>query len=317
MSPHELALARSRTYRLFGRLFLRGIDGETRPSLPAVPELAQPAAGVDEDEAAADHYQLTAVSVFPYESIFLDPSGLLGGEVSERVASIYAQNSFEPPADADHIGSELAFLSHLCGAEAQAWSHGEDSAASLWHSRQQAFLAAHLLTWLPPLAAAVDLAGSAFYGRLANLTLDLAGDHLTVETANRHPLALPAAPPLAGEESGLRDIARYLATPPYSGLFLSRSAISDIARAHSLPRGFGDRAQLLTNLLRTAGQYDLASAITADLSALWTSWAGIYTSQQDAHPDLTPWILPWLERVEQTAASLLGITAVLENTPST
>ncbi|MFN2106681.1 MAG: molecular chaperone [Candidatus Promineifilaceae bacterium] len=309
MTPHELALARSRTYRLFGLLFLRGIDEQTRPTLPAVPELAQLAAGLEENEAAAEHYQLTAVSVFPYESIFLDPSGLLGGDVSERVSAIYAQNGFEPPADADHIGSELTFLSHLCAAEAQAWSHGENSAASLWHSRQQAFLAAHLLTWLPPLAAAVDLAGSAFYGRLANLTLELAADHLNMEAAHRHPLALPAAPVLAGEDSGLKDIARYLVTPPYSGLFLSRSAISDIARAHSLPRGFGDRAQLLTNLLRTAGQYDLAAAVTADLSALWTTWADIYRTQQNAHPDLTPWILPWQERVEQTAVSLLGITA--------
>ncbi|MFN2252731.1 MAG: molecular chaperone TorD family protein, partial [Candidatus Promineifilaceae bacterium] len=107
MTPHELALARSRTYRLFGLLFLRGIDEQTRPTLPAVPELAQLAAGLEENEAAAEHYQLTAVSVFPYESIFLDPSGLLGGDVSERVSAIYAQNGFEPPADADHIGSEL------------------------------------------------------------------------------------------------------------------------------------------------------------------------------------------------------------------
>jgi TorA maturation chaperone TorD len=315
MTPHELALARSRTYRLFGRLFLRGIDDETRPSLPGVPELARIAAGLEADDAAADHYQMTAVSVFPYESIFLDPTGLLGGDVSERVAAIYAQNGFEPPADADHAGSELSFLAWICAAEAEAWSEGRDSAAALWQSRQQAFLAAHLLNWLPPLAAAIDQSDSPFFRRLANLTLELAADHLHVEPANAARLALPDAPPLAGETSGLKDIARYLVTPPYCGLFLSRSAISDIARAHSLPRGFGDRAQLLTNLLRTAGQYDQAAAVTAYLTALWAAWSHLYGKQREAHPDLAPWIQPWQERVETTAHSLRGITAVLEEAP--
>lgn len=311
MNPLELAQARQRAYHLFGSLFLGGITADLLPILRAAPDLAQAAGDFDADEAAAEHYHLTAVSVFPYESIFRDPSGLLGGEVSERIAALYRRSGFDVLSDADHVGHELTFMAYLCAAEADAWAGGDDRAAALWQSREQAFLAAHLLAWLAPLVAAVEQSTSTFYARLAQHTLDLAADHLTGWPADP-PLVAPFdSTALAGEETGLKEIARKILTPPYSGIFLSRDAISALARRHKLPRGFGDRTQLLTNLLRTAGQYDMATAVLADLVALCSSWSDCYAAQLEVHPTLRPWIQPWQERVERTAASLNTLAAQL------
>jgi len=314
MTPYELALARRRTYHLFGRLFLEGITADLLPQLNAVPELAELAAQIDLEQAAAGHYHLTAVSVFPYESIFLDPSGLLGGPVSDSILDIYRQNGFDVLSDADHIGHELHFMAHLCAAEAAALAAGDSDAAVLWRSRLQSFLATHLLAWLAPLVVAIEQAATPVYGRLADLTLDLAADHLLQTHAAPPPIPLPDVPRLATEESSLKEISRHLTTPPYCGLFLSRDAISALARRHNLPRGFGDRAQMLTNLLRTAGQYDAAAAVIEDLSTLCANWLDCYQQQQTAFPHLSPWLHPWQDRVAQTAASLREITALLHQT---
>jgi TorA maturation chaperone TorD len=312
MDTYELATARRRAYYLFGRLFLDGIRVDLAALLNTVPELASAADLGDPDQVAADHYQLTAVSVFPYESIFLDPSGLLGGPICDRLSAIYGQNGYEVLSDSDHIGHELLFLSHLCAAETAALVEGDESAVSLWRSRQQAFLVTHLLRWLAPLVIAVEQSGSLFYGRLANLTLELAADHLAAKSEFAAGFTLPAPPQLGGSESSLKEIARFLVTPPYSGLFLSRDAISALARKQELPRGFGDRAQILTTLLRTAGQYDAAGAVFQDLAAICSDWAERYGEQLDRFPNLAPWIRPWQERVEQTAESLRAITAALQ-----
>ncbi len=313
MTPAELALARQRTYDLFGRLFLDGISPDQLPQLDEVPELAALASLRDPDQAAADHFQLISVTLFPYESIFRDPSGLLGGPLSEAISAVYQQNGCDILSDADHIGHELRFMARLCAAEASAHAEGEPQAAASWHSRQRSFLSAHILTWLPPLVTAIEASGDLFYSSLANLTLDLCADHLDTAVPPGAPFNLPAAPDLAGEESGLKEIARALTTPPYSGLFLSRDAISALARRHDLPRGFGDRAQLLTNLLRTAGQYNHAAAIISDLSATCRSWSDSYQAQADRYPALLPWIRPWRERAAQTAAALAAMIPALTN----
>ena len=314
MTPYELATARRRTYHLFGRLFLEGVTAELLPQLEAIPELAQAARPFDPDEAAVEHYKLTAVDVFPYESIFIDPSGLLGGDLTDQTAVLYGKSGYEVPSDNDHLGHELGFMAHLCSAEAVAITQTEVGPPALWRSRQQTFLVSHLLRWLPPLTIAVERSGSLFYGRLANLTLALCVDHLAGSPTAQSMDFLPHPPPMAAPESSLKDIAAWLTTPPYSGLFLSREVISNIARGHHIPRGFGDRAQLLTNLLRTAGQYDAARAIIDDLSLICQEWARRYEEQQNDLPQLSPWLQPWREHVLHTAESLDMLTVLLDNT---
>jgi TorA maturation chaperone TorD len=311
MLPLELAIARRRAYYLFGRLFFEGVTPELLPQLDTVPELAEAAQPYDSEQAAAEHYQLTAVDVFPYESIFLDPSGLLGGPVSDQTAESYNNSGYEVLSDYDHLGHELGFLAHLCGMEGAALSRDNTEMAILWSGRQQSLLAVHLLRWLSPLVVAVQQAGSLFYGRLAGLTLELCVDHVFAgETAVID--LLPEPPQIGGEDSSLKDIAHVLITPPYSGLFLSRDAISALARRHELPRGFGDRAQMLTNLLRSAGQYDAAGAVFQDLAGIFQEGADRYQEQYDRLPKLRPWLQPWQDRIARTAESLQSLTAVIE-----
>jgi TorA maturation chaperone TorD len=315
MLPLDLAIARRRAYYLFGRLFLEGVTPELLPQLEAVPELAEAAQPYDSNMAAAEHYQLTAVDVFPYESIFLDPTGLLGGPVSNEIAEAYNRSGYETLSDYDHLGHELGFLAHLCGMEAASIARNSEEAVVLWTSRQQSFLAGHLLRWLSPLVVAVQQSGNLFYGLLTGLILDLCVDNLQGGIPNAS-LTLPQPPQIGGQESSLKDIARVLTTPPYSGLFLSRDAISALARRHELPRGFGDRAQTLTNLLRTAGQYDAAGAVFLDLAGIFQEGAERYEQQHDQLPKLQPWLKPWIDRVTQTAESLESLMAVLEENNS-
>ena len=129
MTPYELALARRRTYELFGELFLAGVTAESLAGLAAIPELAAAARPFNADAAAAEHYRLTAVTVFPYESIFRDPTGLLGGKITDQVTALYRQNGYDLLSDADHLGHELGFMAHLCAAEAGALATGDATAA--------------------------------------------------------------------------------------------------------------------------------------------------------------------------------------------
>ena len=314
MLPHDLATARRRAYYLFSRLFLEGITPELLPRLEAVPELAEAAQPYDPDQAAAAHYQLTAVDVFPYASIFLDPSGLLGGPLSDETAELYNESGYdEALSDYDHLGHKLGFLAYLCGMEAASLAGGDVEVALLWTSRQQGFLAGHLLRWLPPLVVAIQQAGSPFYGRLAELTLELCVDHIQKSESTAIP-PLPQPPQIGDQESSLKDIAHVLTTPPYCGLFLSREAISALARRHELPRGFGDREQMLTNLLRAAGQYDAVTAVFHDLAGIYQEGADRYQEQHDLLPKLRPWLQPWQEGVIQTAESLRGLADVIEKT---
>ncbi|HFQ92410.1 MAG TPA: hypothetical protein ENK32_00240, partial [Anaerolineae bacterium] len=95
MKPTEIAQARSRSYQLLSRLFLQGVTPEILSMVQAAPELAAALPDpVDFDELAAVHYQLFGMNVFPYESIFLDDSGLLGGRVTDGVIRSYGRFGF-------------------------------------------------------------------------------------------------------------------------------------------------------------------------------------------------------------------------------
>ena len=127
----ELALARHLTYGLLGQLYLEGITAVTLPTIQNIPTLSETITiPFNTDEAAARHQTLFGFNIFPYESIFLDGSGLLGGVVTDSVLHSYQEAGFTVDANStspDHIGNELALLAHLCGAEADAW---EDNLAS-------------------------------------------------------------------------------------------------------------------------------------------------------------------------------------------
>lgn len=322
MNTLDTALARHRTYALFSRLYLEGVTAVTLPTLHAIPELAESLPEpFNADEAAADHQSLFGFNVFPYESIFLDDSGLLGGAVTDAVLHSYREAGFtvnESSTSPDHIGHELALLAHLCATEADAWQDDLAATARRMRHLQWQFLQRHLLRWIVPFVIAVKEQKRPFYTTLAELTLDLVHDHgQEITPANPSPPENVLPPPpalLDNDKTGLKEIAQYLATPPYSGFFLSRDDVARLARTQNIPRGFGDRGQMLANLLRGAAQFDTLPALLAELGRKIAAWQEACTVVANTMPELAPFAASWQERMTHTREILARIERQVETT---
>jgi putative dimethyl sulfoxide reductase chaperone len=319
LGPQQSALARHRSYSLLSRLFLEGLTEALQLTVAALPPLAAslPAA-FDADEAAADHHELFVLNVYPYEGIFRDEEGLLGGRMAETVTARYHEAGYAPDTAAsgpDHIGYELGFLAFLCGAEADAWRDGVMAAAERVRGLQRDFLAQHLLAWLAPLVVTIGEQGQPFYTALGELALGLADEHATALGGLPEAWALPAAPPLLdAEKTGLKQIAGYLLTPVHSGLYLSRDDISALARAVELPRGFGGRQEMLANLLRAAAQYETVGTLVGELQQIAERWQAAYRAIGDSA--LAPFATAWAERAGETGRLLAEMGARVDEAQS-
>lgn len=309
LTPAQVAQARHHSYHLFSQLYKGGATAVSLATLQAIPTLAAALPSpFDADEAAAIHYRLFEHALHPYESFFLDSSGLLGGPVTEAVTRHYAQIGFSAETDgiaADHIGQELAALAFLCAAEAQAHTR-QDATAVARHRQQQAdFLHQHLLPWLPPLVLATRQQAAGFYTAVADLTLALLADHAADLALPAPTFTLNPVPGwLAHDQASLGDIAQFWVTPVWSGLVLGREDVARLARQLNLPRGFGSRQQMMHNLLRTAGQYDQIPALLQSLAWLLETWAVSYRQQRQQQAALADHTAVWLARLDD-AASLL------------
>jgi TorA maturation chaperone TorD len=315
MDAHEQALARSRAYALLARLFRDGLTADLLPAVAAVPALtdALPRA-FDADEAAADHYQLLHLDVPPCAGLFLDAPPVLGGPAARAAQHHYRQAGLAPetgPESPDHLGRELAFLAFLTGAEADALEDGLPAEAARLQPLQRRFLGSHLLWWLPAVEQALAQ-GPPFYQRLARLTRDLALDHLAAlghapESRPPEP-APPDLPPLLDQPgTGLHEIAAYLTTPAWSGLYLGRTDAARLGRGLDLPRGFGGRTRMLTNLLHAAVTYDRLGPLLDDLLACVETWAAAYHALAAEAPALPAIARHWLDRLARTKALLLRL----------
>jgi len=346
MCDQQVAQARSYAYRLFSRLFLNGLTADLYPYVQAVPELkaALPGAGSDivganpvssapsdagptaplhADQEAAAHYYLLGYNVFPFQSIFLDPQSLLGGPVTDSVLAFYRRVGFGvtfSAESADHAGVELALLAFLCGAEADAWRDGLVQEALRMQHWQRRFLDEHLLRWLLPLVFAIHQQQQPFYSALAELTLELALDHRSALGGSAEQDVVGFLPPvpdlLNNEQAGLREIVDYLLTPVFSGLFLSRDDVTRLARRQRLPRGFGTRGQMLTNLLRTAADYESLDRVLTDLQALLEHWRASYAAYLDLAPPVSTIASHWLERLAVTQGLLERLSLAAQHSQS-
>lgn len=319
MAPAEAALARHHSYALLSRLFLDGLTSDLLSTLRQIVALAALLpSSFDADEAAATHYDLFGLNVFPYEAVFLDssPRGSaiqLGGPVTQRVQQQMKASSYTPQAgdvSPDHIGHEFGLLAHLSGAEVDAWEDARREIALRLRLRQRDFLHDHLLRWLPALAQAIRDQGQPFYTALGDLALELVQDHaLALPISQIEPSAhTDAAPSLKDENTGLRQIARFLSAPSLSGVYLSRDTISAMARDVGVPRGFGGRQQMLENLFRAAVQYDSLDALLHALNDVILRWQHAYRNAFVA--DLHPFVQPWQARTFATRALLKEMSLI-------
>lgn len=309
MQPADASLARSRAYALFSRLYRTGVTPDVLPDVRTLPALHDALGdGFDAEHAAADHYDLFHLNVFPYASLFLDASGQLGGAVTEKARGLLHQAGY--PADtssesADHVGHALGLLAFLSGAEADAWHDDLPAEAERMRRMQRRFFDAYLLWWLPGFTEAVRRQNHPFYTPFSDLALDLVIDHrlaLGPATDPAPAVLLPEPPSLLDDAAtGLREIAAYLAAPAWSGLYLSRADLHRLGRAGRLPRGFGSRARMLANLLRAAATFDGLDRLLNQVTALLQTCRSYYAALTERDvPILEIVAQAWLERLDAT-----------------
>lgn len=336
MRSYEEASAHNHLYELCHKLYLAGVTADTLVIVQAVPEVAATLPTTPSlDELSAAHHELFGFNLFPYESIFLGDEKLLGTAVSDAVRAGYHQWGYQPTEQAgavDHIAEELGLLSYLCAAEMDAFADSRLTIAQRMQSAQRQFLEEHLLRWLVPFIVAVQRHDDAFFAEVATMTLALVAEHyqalksdsksdggnpqndVGASTVNLLDLQLPPAPTLVADpKTSLHDIAAFLTTPAYSGLYLSRYIINQLGRQQRLPRGFGSREQMLTNLLRTAAQYDVVPLLVHALQSEILTWQRAYHSVDSTYPLLSPFIQPWLVQIEQTHTLLADMEQLIIN----
>jgi TorA maturation chaperone TorD len=263
-----------------------------------------------DDDAEAEHYRVLGQELPPYEGVFLHGRALLGGPRTSAVRTAMAEGGFTPDesdAEPDHVGSELAFLAHLCGAEADAWRDGLETAAQRIQTLQRAFLRLHLLRWLPPLVVAIEGVEGGLYAAASRLALGLAVDHLGEPPLDEDLAEVPDI--LSREKTGMRQIGDFLAVPLNTGTLLTPTAIRGIGRAAGVPAGFGKRGMLLENLLQSAIRNGRLSPLLAALDA--------HLVGQAAELESVPGGSPWARRVGE-CRSMVGqlVAAAADDTGS-
>jgi hypothetical protein len=235
--------------------------------LPALaPGLCAPS-----EELWASHHAALA-SAWPWESAWLSETGQLGGEVTDAVRRAYADGGMQLSLkeEPDHVGIELAYLGHLCAAEAEALEDGQDAAPL--QALAATFLQQHLGRWLAPWALSVRDGAAPAWAAVAELALELTESHARSLGAASGAWELAGTLP-APSELGLWGIVRTLTRPACSGWLLTPAALERMGEAASVPTGVIDRAGRLELALRSAGLAGTAPALLAALQRELGSWA--------------------------------------------
>ena len=298
--------ARHHGYVLFGRLLLEGLTPELLPFVQQIPELATAASPFYNDDIAAASYQnIFGFNLFPFQSIFLDDTGLVGGRETRRVQAFFLKIGYEGVTDVgpDHIGQLLLCLAALC----------DDGAKK---GRQQAeLLDQHLLRWLLPFCCALKQQGHDFYTPLADLLLAFVADHardLADELGGQRPFTLPQPPDiLSNKKNGWKEISAFLLTPVATGIYLGRDHIATLARQFKLPRGFGDRQQMLVNLFQSAMVYDGFGDVMSELMRITAEYQSHYAANLSSFPQDAALANQWQTQAAQTGEFLTKLKSLV------
>jgi TorA maturation chaperone TorD len=273
---------------LLGELLLEGdrLGAEQVRDVEGVGELFE---GMDDDDVAAAHHACFNEQVFPYASVYLVDEAQCGGAIAQwaddRWAMLLGEDEERPAPQvtADHLGLQLMLLSRLPDDEARQ------------------LLAGFMRPWLPAFRAALT-GQSGPWPQVIELVADVIDAGADALEAGDVTLLLPEPPALlADDKTGLKDIARYLLRPAWTGVFLSRSDLVALGRASDTPSGFGPRLHLLENLLISSAEYGDVQAFFDHIAALVT--ARLATMRDDTST------APWRERGEATIALLEAMKA--------
>ncbi|MGC8993950.1 MAG: TorD/DmsD family molecular chaperone [Pyrobaculum sp.] len=171
-----LSVSLSPLYRFVSYLLIRELEPEDLPKVRhVVDNLPEPYRGdmlseLDRGDAylrlRVDFTKTLLMYVHPYESVFVDPSGLMCTDVSAEVLRYYAKFGYEPDLRSarvrcgDHLGLELLFAASLM-------EEGRGEAAADFFER-------HLGRWGPLAGFAIyKSAATSFYKSLGMLVAEL------------------------------------------------------------------------------------------------------------------------------------------------
>lgn len=305
--------------RLLGGYWLEEIRPADLPTLAQLPGLAEtlPGAGPAAlTELAVEYQRLFGFNLPPYESVFVDPSGMLNAPATALVQRSYVQAGWAPPSGArfgapDHLGLELLALADSLQMP--------DPLADL------PLLTYHLALWAPVFNLTLErLDPHPFYARLGELTLALILEALPAEPLPLGTDPFPRLPPAplyrgtyqapteqstsqadAPQENtqqgeSLRQVLSHLLTPRLAGLYFTRQDLVAAGIALQLPGGVGDRRHMLKTLLQLAAQYELLPGLFEHLARLCQSAASSYAELAQANPAWTVYEQAWQSRLDDT-----------------
>ncbi len=127
---------------------------------------------------------------------------------------------------------------------------------------------------------------------------------------------LPGTAPNLGDIStSMQDLVDWLCTPARSGLFISSALLERIARELGVPRGFGSRRRVLTQLLEGAARYGETNRAVTALQAVVERHRGRLGGAPWRTGALRLATEPWANRLAETSLLLSEVTRKLQVAP--
>lgn len=242
----------------------------------------------------AEHAAVFLFQSYPYASVHLGPEGMLGGEARDRVAGFWRAVGLVPPAEPDHLAALLGLYATLVDAEG---SEGDEARVLLRREARRALLWEHLLSWtLPYLARLREIAGP-YHRRWADLLeRALLDEAKELQSPERLPLHLRAAPPLPELDASADEWVAAILAPVRSGMVIVRGDLASASRDLGLALRMGERAYALRALF----QQDAP----ATLAWLSTEAEGWIVRHEAAEPLVGQIARFWRSRAEATLAAL-------------
>jgi len=225
------------------------------------------ALGIGALPSADEYTQLFVFELYPYASVYLGPEGMLGGEARDRISGFWRALGQAPPAESDHLSVMLAFYARLVDLEDEE----SDSRRRLsWRNSRKAFLWEHIVSWLPIYLAKVAEISPPFYKRWGELLMKaLLEEVQTVGTQESLSIHLREQIGLIDPRNNpVEEFLQSILTPVRSGMILTRSDLTAIARKLELSLRMGERKFILKTLFAQDASGVLAAL--ANEAEVWT-----------------------------------------------
>jgi len=258
-------------------------------------------------ELAVAYTDLFLLNVYPYGTVFTDPSGELNGPGAERVGALFERHGYHPPelgeaGAPDHLGLCLGFLALLAGK----------------HEVSRGHFASDFLAWAPVCCLAVEREPSAhvFHRALAARTRETLLDKFSEKQESRTEFSTlvfrdssPQWP--VEDEIRLRDILHFLLAPARCGMFLSRSRLGELGRGLGQRLPFSSRYDVAESLFAAAGQSGQVEALLDRLAEEADAWETSYRAWADAYPAWADLSTQWTGRTQAARRTLNEMRALL------